>query len=55
MIWLNLSPPSTFPAIFWVLLPFLGAGGLALIFSSPLVLLAEGHSNNSKVFGEQQS
>jgi hypothetical protein len=51
----NLSPPPTFPATFWDLVPFLCAGGLALIFTALLVLLVEDDSNDSKLLGEQQS
>ena len=35
MIRSNLSPPPTFPATFWDLVPFLCAVGLALIFTVP--------------------
>jgi len=45
MIWSNLGD----------LLPFLRAGGLALIFTSRLVLLVEDNSNDSTVLSEQQS
>jgi len=48
-------PAPTFLATFWDLLPFLCACGLAPLFASLLVLLVGGNSNNSKVFGEQQS
>jgi hypothetical protein len=51
----NLSPPPTFPATFWGLVPFLCAGGLALIFTALLVLLVEDDSSDSKLLGEQQS
>jgi len=55
MIKSNLSPPPTFPATFWDLVPFLCAGGLALIFTALLVLLVEDDPNDSKGVGEQQS
>jgi hypothetical protein len=55
MIRSNLSPPPTFPATFWDLVPFLCAGGLALIFTALLVLLVEDDPNDSKVLGEQHS
>ena len=55
MVGSNLSPPPTFLATFWDLVPFLCAGGLALIFTALLVLLAEDDSNDSKVLGEQHS
>jgi hypothetical protein len=48
------SPPLTFPATFWDLVPFLCAGGLTLIFTALLVLLVEDDSNDSKLLGEQQ-
>jgi hypothetical protein len=51
----NLSPPPTFPATFWDLVPFRWAGGLALIFTALLVLLVEDDSNDSKLLGERQS
>ena len=35
-------------------MPFLCAGGLVLIFTALLVLLAEDHLKDSKVLGEQQ-
>jgi len=54
MIRSHLSPPSTFSATFWDLLPFLCACGLALIFASLLVLLVEDNSKEGKAFGEQQ-
>jgi len=51
-----MSPHSPrFSATFWNLLPFLWAGAFALIFTSHLVLLIEGDSNDSTVLGEQQS
>ncbi len=55
MIMSTLSPPPTFPATFWDLVPFLCAGGLALIFTTLLVLLVEDDSSDSKVLGEQRS
>jgi hypothetical protein len=55
MVRLNLSPPQTFPATFWDLVPFLYVGSLALVFTAFLVLLAEDGSNESKVLGEQPS
>ena len=55
MIMSNLSPPPTFPATFWDLVPFLCAGGLALIFTALLVLLVEDDSSDRKVLGEQRS
>jgi len=55
MISTNLSPPPTCSVTFWDLLPILCACSLALIFTSLLVLLVEDNSNDSTVFGEQQS
>ena len=54
MIMSNLSPPPTFPATFWDLVPFLCAGGLALIFTAILVLLVEDDPNDGKVLGGEQ-
>jgi len=51
----QVEPLLTFSATFWDLLPFLCACGLALIFTSLLVLLVEDSSNDSTVLGVQQS
>ena len=45
------SPDPTFLASFSDPVPFLCAGGLALIFTTLLVLVDEVHSNDSKVVG----
>jgi len=55
----SLLPSSTMirsnPDILGDLLPFLHSGGLALSFTSRLVLLVEDNSNDRTVLGEQQS
>jgi hypothetical protein len=48
-------PAPNVPSDCLGLVPFLCAGGLALIFTALLVLLVEDHSNDSKLLGEQQS
>ena len=55
MIRSNLSPPPTFPATFWDLVPFLCAGSLALISTALLILLVEDDSSDSRVHSEQWS
>ena len=51
----DLVEPLPAPDILGDLLPFLRAGGLALIFTSLPVLLVEDNSNDSTVLSEQQS